>query len=743
MTDKDQELEELINEPDASIEATAEVMNIEIEDSSTDVGVQIMSETVSVEDTEVVVVESQNAFAPLGEPNELLKHSLMTGRDLHDQHPITAITGLRDELDCIEALGIVYSDKRYQADYYLWEDNNPQQEIRDGLFVSICEDTNKIKICSNEDEIYGVVVRDAAFVGAQANLQRDYQYGLVVYTGIVAVRCELNVEKGDFVISNKYGVAKKSDSGYGAKVVAKVNIDGVMYALVTLGLLTTQVEAIATSVKQLDARMNTAEANIISVTNTANATAKLAHTLSLNFDDITILVANTKQKAEEALDLAGVAISNTERLETDVASAIQIASQARAIAESAMSSAGTIRDDISGDNDVIQGYIDDLQADVAQAQADVEAAKERIAQNLADIEAMQEDITPLATWTDGDSSGIAGFVARADSDSAQIGSLVTWQEGTDSAIAGIKQDVSDNYAEILSISSVVTDTSDALTSFQQEVTDTYATIDSLTSFESDMSNAIAGVKQYVSDNYATIQSLTDFKGETNEAITGVKQEASDTYATIESLTAFKNGMNESIAGIKQTANEQGARIDAKVSQTYGDSTSLFGWSLLTSGFEIYSNGGTVFQVTESGACINGEVIATSGIIGGCEIIEDGTIRVPAAYIDGKLTASQIETDSLTVDIANVTGELNISGATYSIPSLCTAFNEHIGTMSEWKANTTNDISNLESVVGVVGGLGPEEESHETRIATLEAHLQALQESHSELASLVAQYHKGA
>ena len=32
MTDKDQELEELINEPDASIEATAEVMNIEIED---------------------------------------------------------------------------------------------------------------------------------------------------------------------------------------------------------------------------------------------------------------------------------------------------------------------------------------------------------------------------------------------------------------------------------------------------------------------------------------------------------------------------------------------------------------------------------------------------------------------------------------------------------------------------------------------------------------------------------------
>lgn len=85
-------------------------------------------------------------------------------------------------------------------------------------------------------------------------------------------------------------------------------------------------------------------------------------------------------------------------------------------------------------------------------------------------------------------------------------------------------------------------------------------------------------------------------------------------------------------------------ISAKVSQTGGDNQS-FGWSLLPDGFTLTSSGNPVFYASASGVEINGKIIATEGVIGGCRINEKGELRVPATYIDdldvSNLTASNI------------------------------------------------------------------------------------------------------
>jgi phage minor structural protein len=62
--------------------------------------------------------------------------------------------------------------------------------------------------------------------------------------------------------------------------------------------------------------------------------------------------------------------------------------------------------------------------------------------------------------------------------------------------------------------------------------------------------------------------------------------------------------------------------------------------------------------TEGNVHAEGYVVATGGIIGGCEI-EDGKLAVPSANITGQLTASQIDASALKVDAANITGTLTI------------------------------------------------------------------------------------
>lgn len=81
------------------------------------------------------------------------------------------------------------------------------------------------------------------------------------------------------------------------------------------------------------------------------------------------------------------------------------------------------------------------------------------------------------------------------------------------------------------------------------------------------------------------------------------------------VTRATNAENQLSSRITQTESQ----ITADVVSKTGGSQSSFGWSLLATGFTLYSNGRTVFKVNSSGAEVSGKITATSGQIGGFTI----------------------------------------------------------------------------------------------------------------------------
>ena len=87
-------------------------------------------------------------------------------------------------------------------------------------------------------------------------------------------------------------------------------------------------------------------------------------------------------------------------------------------------------------------------------------------------------------------------------------------------------------------------------------------------------------------------------------------------------------------------------IEATVSRTGGNEAS-FGWKLTDSDWSVYSNGSRVLHATADGLEITGKVIATSGFIGGCEIV------------GGVLTINSANITSINADVINA-GTINVA-----------------------------------------------------------------------------------
>lgn len=306
-------------------------------------------QVIGLDEEELVEIDSDPAFAALGEPNEQLNHSLLYNRDDPEQHPITSITGLRTELDAIEALQIVYSDKKQQANYYMWRQDIPSDPY--GLFVSIYPETDNIYVCDGTSDVFGVTVAEAAFIGGQEYAKaadgiktgRDGSYGIVVHSGLVAVRRETDVIVGDYVVPNTRGEAKKSSGKYGYLVTALSDVNGDLYAMISLSAPSTIAKDMADSVQDLSGRMSNAEYNITSVANVANSSYALAldakENANVNSEYIKDLVSEVIDKMDEVDGVIG-------NLSESIDRAYQNAEYAKAIADSAVNSADIIRTEV-------------------------------------------------------------------------------------------------------------------------------------------------------------------------------------------------------------------------------------------------------------------------------------------------------------------------------------------------------------------------------------------------------------
>lgn len=78
-------------------------------------------------------------------------------------------------------------------------------------------------------------------------------------------------------------------------------------------------------------------------------------------------------------------------------------------------------------------------------------------------------------------------------------------------------------------------------------------------------------------------------------------------------------LQKDVSSLVQTTDQISAEVSKKVDETYGSSTSAFGWVLKSTGFYVYSNSSTVLSITSSGLSVVGAIDATSGSIGNLTI----------------------------------------------------------------------------------------------------------------------------
>ena len=363
--------EELINlTTEETVEIVAEEIvesEVRVEDLEQSIEIKETVETIEIETVEEIDIEMDEAVGWVG--GDSTRHYSLYGRDEANQHPITAITGLREELNDIEALDIVYSNKRNQANYYLWEDENILQENRIGYFVNACSDIDEIKICTSSDDIFGVTVDTAGFIGGQSDISRDIKYGLVTTTGVVRVRCESSVDIGDYVVSNDYGQAQKNKNGY--KVVGRHQIDGVEYAEITLTTPINRICKLSNDVEDVNTRMDDAETNIVAAINVANAAYNKA-------GEVGEISEEAIRNALEALDKSNETSEKTDEFESRLEDANEAAVQAKAIAESAVVSAEAIRQEAVNTSNGA----------------------------LAEVNDLIKDLEPITTWSDPESGNV-------------------------------------------------------------------------------------------------------------------------------------------------------------------------------------------------------------------------------------------------------------------------------------------------------------------------------------------------
>ena len=497
------------------INQTQEVQELDmlIDDVEDDIDTEEIVDVITVEQEEEVVIDIGESMGWVSGDNRY--HDSLLGVDFPRQHPIEAITNLREELDEIERLKTVYSDKINIANYYKWKGAAYDTY---GYFVSIV-DGDKIQICDGKD-IFGVVVKggenpDAGFIGGQDTTPRDNTYGLVVTSGIVDVRCELDVDVGDYVISNSSGYAKKSALDYGYKVVGTAAKNGVPHATIALGVQADTINLIGTELSLVEDRVSINEKNIVSAINVSNQAYNMAESAA---SSASVSLGQVEDALKEILGFG----ETLDDIEKSVVSSSVISAQAKAIAESAATSAASMRDDaVKKANEALLST-DDLReeleakamqigiqiynatSELERAKKDIKSVRDDMQEGLnaavRDIEDLAKDLEPLATWPEGatgdDIKGIAGFVAQANEDSATLADMVVWKDGDgDESLAGVVRKVTAENAEIQALASYKGSESSGAAGIMAEVDANKSAINAIAShsFTDEDGNTVAGL----------------------------------------------------------------------------------------------------------------------------------------------------------------------------------------------------------------------------------------------------------
>lgn len=647
---------------------------LNVDQSTSGIEVPETVQVVEVELPQQYSIDTDSAFAAMGAPNEQLRHSLLNNRDTADQHPITAITGLRDELDSIEALKTVVADKIGVAGYYAWDDGMSRDEF--GYFVSLVPHTSSIQICDGAD-IFGVTVDRAGFVGGQdTEVPRNNTYGLVTTSGLVDVRCESDVNEGDYVVSNIHGVAKKTASGCGYKVISKENKKGVDYAAISLGVQACVTDAIGRDVQHIQTRLDDAEINIAAAMNTANS----AYNKAVDSDVIAEEVKKQMQDAMNKIEDMDEIVDSTNEAATSTSVA---AAQARAIAENAVTTAVSLKDEAIGKANEAWAKADNVATEMNSLCANIdkysvgehsqaygltlEQAQSILKEGMIYIPTVSHTETYSGrdydfsqtfyyTWTtiDSVSMWIESYGEVWFGPEAPAGKAYTyWYDGSSLFVYSKKQE---EWSEVATVAGNI---NNRITSMIRQDVDEIAL---------DIANAggsVAGINARLTDAESKVSSYAYWPTDENENrfnLSTIDQSANKDGSSLALAVVDKNG-EQIINGATIVLNQSGGESVIKVS---ADNIMMSGKTTFVTSDDLGENGTTQIDgsrivtgkidaerinadgIEAKDVIITGVITATEGVIGGCQIDADGNLQIKNINISEKLTANEIDVDSLTV-----------------------------------------------------------------------------------------------
>lgn len=117
----------------------------------------------------------------------------------------------------------------------------------------------------------------------------------------------------------------------------------------------------------------------------------------------------------------------------------------------------------------------------------------------------------------------------------------------------------------------------------------------------------------------SVKTLTTKQATLESNVDGLTSSVSAVTTRVTAAEGKLVSVESAVSTLKQTTTQISAEVAKKVDETYGSSSSSFGWVLKSTGFYVYSNASTVMSITSSGLSVVGAIDATSGSIGNLTI----------------------------------------------------------------------------------------------------------------------------
>ena len=144
-------------------------------------------------------------------------------------------------------------------------------------------------------------------------------------------------------------------------------------------------------------------------------------------------------------------------------------------------------------------------------------------------------------------------------------------------------------------------------------------VDDLAAEVSDLDYDLGVVSGNVGTLSTSVKTLTTKQASLESNIDGLTSTVSAVTTRVTEAENTVLSVVQEFSALKQTTTEISAQVSKKVDETYGSSSSSFGWVLKSTGFYVYSNASTVMSITSSGLSVVGAIDATSGSIGNLTI----------------------------------------------------------------------------------------------------------------------------